>query len=422
MDISRQLNRVAVTGMGVVTPIGCSCDEFGQSLHLGRSGIATLTDRDCDRYHSCVAALCDEFHANRSQELAGARWLDRATLMALDAFFQAIEDSELDLIGGVPKNSALVLGTTLGGMNSGLKFYADLVRRNLLRIAKLRDFSPYSANDHIMACGSLNGTSLVLSSACAASSHAIGTAVDMIRSGRSEVAITGGFDTFNDLTFCGFGVLGLLSKDTVKPFDQHRSGLVLGEGAGIIILESFEHAHRRGAKILGEVLGFGMTSDAFHMTSPESDGAGAVRAMQAALKDADLRPKSIGYINAHGTATKKNDSIELTAMLQVFGRERLANIPVSSTKSMIGHTLGAAGALEFIATLLSLNAGYIHPTIGTSELESGVDIDIVANTSQYATVKYAMTNSFGFGGNNGSLVLGTAHSDQGVNLYKSAKI
>jgi 3-oxoacyl-[acyl-carrier-protein] synthase II len=295
-------------------------------------------------------------------------------------------------------------------MSSGLEFYRSHLK-GVTRAGRLLEFPPYSVNDHLMAEGGLHGTSLVFSTACAAGTHAIGAALDLIRSGQSDLVVTGGFDTFSELTFAGFGVLGLMSRDAVRPFDLNRSGLVLGEGAGILIVEERGRAIQRGASVLGELLGFGMTSDAYHMTAPESDGRGAARAMRLALQDANLAPEQIGYINAHGTATPKNDAAEAAAIQQVFG-SALAGIPVSSTKSMIGHTLGAAGALELIATLLALSQGFLPPTANFRDADPDCPLDVVAEGARPQRVAHALSNSFGFGGNNGCLIVEAAERGQ----------
>ena len=394
--------RGVVTGVGVVSPIACGAEAYAEALREGRSGIRRLPDKDPALYHSDLGAPATDFRPEAHFDRFELRRLDRASQMVLAAFREAMHMAGLERLPQA-NSASLVLGTTLGGMNSGLEFYRNHLQ-GVTRARQLLDFPPYAANDHVMAEGGLQGSSLVFSTACAAGTHAIGMALDLIRSGQSDIVVTGGFDTFSELTFAGFGVLGLMSQDAVRPFDLNRSGLVLGEGAGILIVEERQRAIARGAPVLGELCGFGITSDAYHMTAPESDGTGAARAMRLALEDADLTPEQIGYINAHGTATRKNDAAEAAAIQRVFGNA-LHGIAVSSTKSMIGHTLGAAGALELIATLLTLSRGFLPPTINFRDADPECPLDVVAEGARRCTVRHALSNSFGFGGNNGCLVV-----------------
>ncbi len=390
--------------MGAICSIAAHTQALGQALRNGDSGIRTLSDRDPSQYHSLQAATVPNAIAPRiNADNLLPEWSDRATRLGSMAFDEAIAQSGLPSARELSSRSALSVGTTLGGMCSGLRFYEDWIKRDVWRTRWLRDFSPYAMNDHLMARSGITGMSLVLSSACAASAHALGTAFDLIRTGRCDVVIAGGVDTFTDLTHAGFGVLGLLSQSDVKPFSRERTGLVLGEAAAFLVLESEHHALSRDAEPLGEMLGFGMTSDAFHMTSPEADGRGATEAMRMALACAEATPDDIVYINAHGTATQKNDATEVLAMEAVFGLDRMESLPVSSTKSMVGHTLGAAGALEAVASLVSLNEGFLPPTISTTAEDVEFNLDCVtASRTSSATV--AMSNSFGFGGNNASLI------------------
>jgi 3-oxoacyl-[acyl-carrier-protein] synthase II len=397
--------RGVITGVGVVSPIGCGADNYADALAEGRCGVRQLEDKTPELYHSNLAAPATDFHPQAYFTRAELRCLDRASQMVLAAFREAMQMAHLAPLA-TDNTASLVLGTTLGGMNSGLDFYKRHLE-GVFRARQLLDFPPYAANDHVMAEGRLHGSSLVLSNACAAGTHAIGVASDMIRSGQADVVVAGGFDTFSDLTFAGFGVLGLMSQDAVRPFDLNRSGLVLGEGAGILIVEERQRALERGAPVLGELCGFGITSDAHHMTAPESDGIGAARAMRLALHDAGLRPDQIGYINAHGTATRKNDAAEAAAIQQVFG-DSLHGIPVSSTKSMIGHTLGAAGALEIIATILMLGRGLLPATVNFLDADPECPLDVIPEGARRCEVRHALSNSFGFGGNNGCLIVEVA--------------
>lgn len=359
-------------------------------------------------YHSTLGARILDFDASGRPSPLQHRRPDRACQLAVIACDEAMAAAGFTPPLQAGSRAGLVLGTTLGGMNAGLDFYRQYLQGGV-EAEKLLDFPPHVANDYLASGWHVSGPSLVLSTACAASTHAIGFAADLIRSGQLDMAVTGGYDPFSDLTFAGFGVLGLLTTDAVRPFDQHRSGLVLGEGAGILILEAWDHAVRRGGTILAEMRGFGMTSDAFHMTAPEADGQGAARAMQQALADAGLTPADIDYINAHGTGTKKNDLAETTAIKKVFGA-RAYEIPVSSTKSMLGHTLGAAGAIELIATILAMHSDFLPPTINYQTPDPACDLDYVANRARPYVFDTALSNSFGFGGNNGCLVVSKVKS------------
>jgi 3-oxoacyl-[acyl-carrier-protein] synthase II len=400
--------RVAVTGIGTVTSIGSSTAAFAVALRQGKSGISSSSSLDPESFHSTLTGAVLDLDLRQRFSAHEQRRLDPITQLSLLACDEAVMMANLDKSDACLHRAAIVIGTTLGGMNSGLRFFRDRLRGRDSAIT-LRDFPLHAVNDHIATRWGMSGPSLVLSTACAASTHAIGMAMRMIRLGYVDCAITGGFDPFSELTHAGFGVLGLLTKDAVRPFDRNRSGLVLGEGAGFLFLEERNSALRRGRTILADLIGFGITSDAHHMTAPEASGDGAARAIKHALQDGGISASQIDYINAHGTGTRKNDLAEALAIRDVFGAAA-RRIPVSSTKSMIGHTLGAAGAIELIATILSMREGFLPPTINHRDTDPECDFDVVPNESRPAVIRTALSNSFGFGGNNGCIVVQRAEA------------
>jgi 3-oxoacyl-[acyl-carrier-protein] synthase II len=391
---------VVVTGLGVVNAVANSTAAFEDALRRGVSGVVSLPEFDSSRWHSSLAAPAVSFDPFLLLSRRDIRGADRTSRLALCAAAEAVSRSSLRRFGST---AAVVLGTTLGGMNAGVKFYGALTDGHV-RVRCLHDFPMHSAADRIAAHWGVSGPVVAVSTACAAGTHAVGLATDMIRGGLVDAAIAGGVDPLSQFTHAGFGVLGLLTSDAVRPFDLNRSGLVLGEGAGFVVLEAAECAAKRNATVLAEIAGFGITSDAHHMTAPEADGEGAARAITLALHDAELHPSEVDYINAHGTGTRKNDAAEAKAIMRALG-PAARKVPVSSTKSMIGHTLGAAGAIELIATILAMRGRFLPPTINFRTADSDCLLDCVPNESRVATVRVALSNSFGFGGNNGCIAV-----------------
>ncbi len=397
------MRRVAVTGIGVISAIGNKVEEFWQALEAGRSGIAPLeaVDRTLLRFPN-------------SAEVRGytpANYFDEKDLGLIDRFAQfgviaareAIAAAGIEWTPQLRESTAIITGTCVGGQTTEDEGFVNLYRNNIPRVNPFtipRTMGNAAASRISLETGVV-GPTYTISTACSSSNHAIGQAFWMVRSGAAEIAITGGSEAFFSLGFLkAWEAMRVVSPDTCRPFSKDRRGLILGEGAAMLVLESLEAARARGAQILGEIIGFGMSSDAFHITQPSPDGA--ARAMRAALSDAGIQPGQIGYINAHGTATQANDAAESTAIRKVFGShaDRLA---ISSTKSMHGHALGAAGAIEAAATLLALRNGILPPTANFNEPDPACDLDVIPNVARPSAVEFALSNSFAFGGLNAVL-------------------
>jgi nodulation protein E len=395
--------RVAVTGLGVISAIGHNSAEFWQSLQAGRSGIATLQAVD--------PALLRFSSGAEVRNYAPAQYFDEKELGLLDRFAQfgviaareAIAAAGVEWTQPLRESTAIVTGSCVGGQSTEDEGFVNLYRNNIPRVNPFtipRTMENAAASRISLETGVV-GPTYTISTACSSSNHAIGQAFWMVRSGAVAMAITGGSEAVFSLGFLkAWEAMRVVSPDTCRPFSKDRRGLILGEGAAMLVLEPLDAARARGASIMGEIVGFGMSSDAFHITQPSPDGA--ARAMRAALFDAGLEPNHIGYINAHGTATLANDAAETTAIRKVFlaHSDRLA---VSSTKSMHGHTLGAAGAIEAAATLLALQHGILPPTANFTEPDPACDLDVIPNAARPAAVEFALSNSFAFGGLNAVL-------------------
>jgi nodulation protein E len=399
------MNRVVITGIGVVSPVGCALDPFWSSLVEGRSGITPITIVPTERLTSKVAAQVLEFDSSQFDPKR-VGMLDRFSQFAVAAARAAVKDAQLTIDEELALDAAAIVGTGIGGQNTMDEQFHRLYAQNQLRahpftVPKLM---PNAAVSQISMDLGLKGPCYSVVSACASATHAIGQAFHMVRSGQAPIAITGGTEACLTVgTIKGWEALRVLASDTCRPFSKTRSGLVLGEGAAIMVLEPYERAKARGASIYAEVLGFGMTADAGDITSPDADGA--ARAMQAALRDAKANPDQVDYINAHGTGTTANDRTETAAIRKVFGAhaDRLA---VSSSKAVLGHSLGAAGALELVATALTVKHHLVPPTANYEETDPECDLDVVPNVAREAPVRLAMSNSFAFGGLNAVLVVG----------------
>lgn len=391
--------RVAITGIGVISAIGQSRDGFWESLKTGRSGIELIEQVDTSPLKFHKGAEVKEFSWGDERDKA---LYDRFALMAGAATEQAIGDSELP----PGEDVAVVTGSCLGGSQTEAASYRELyaenrTRFNPLTIPRIMENAPASL---ISTRWKLRGPSYAVASACSSSNHAIGQAFWMVRNGLVRAAVAGGSDaTFTLGLLRAWEALRVVSPDTCRPFSKNRSGMILGEGAAILVLESMDAAKARGAKIWAEICGFGMSSDAHHITQPS--GEGAARAMAAALADGGIASEAVGYINAHGTGTTVNDPTECQAIQTVFGKHTPA---ITSTKSMHGHTLGAAGAIEAAATALALHHGVLPPTINFQEPDPECSGDIVINAARDASVEYALSNSFAFGGLNAALVFRSA--------------
>lgn len=403
--------RVVVTGMGAITPIGLSVDEFWDSIKQGKTGFDTITKFDASEYKCHLAAEVKGFEGKNYMDFKAAKRMELFCQYAVAATKEAIEDAGLDM----EKEDAYKVGVSVG---SGIGSLQAMEREH----SKLLEKGPNKVNPLLvplmicnMAAGNvsiqygLKGKSINVVTACATGTNSIGEAFRAIQYGEADVMIAGGTEgSVTPIGVAGFAALTALtsSDDPARcsiPFDKERSGFVMGEGSGIVVLEELEHAKKRGAKIYAEVAGYGCTSDAYHITSPAEDGSGAAKAMEFAMEDAGVSPKEITYINAHGTSTHHNDLFETRAIKLAFG-EHAENIKINSTKSMIGHLLGAAGAVEFVTCVKELEEGYIHPTVGYKVPDEECDLDYCkeAVTGEF---EYAMSNSLGFGGHNACILI-----------------
>jgi len=406
------VRRVVITGLGAITPLGQTVKETWENLVRGKSGVGYIDRFDTSNLPVKIAAQIRNFDPLKrlSQKEAGVpiKKLDLFSIYALWAAEEAIEDSALLKGSFDPDRVGVIIASGIGGVET-------LEREIIVGYTKGYDrISPYLIPMMIpdMASGLIaikyrfKGPNYCTISACASSAHAIGDAFRLIRYGDADVMIVGGSEApIIPTAVAGFSSMKALStrneepEKASRPFDRDRDGFVMGEGAAVLVLEEYEHAMRRGAKIYAELVGYGATADAYHITAPCVDGEGAVKCMLRALEDAKLSPDEVDYINAHGTSTKLNDAVETLAIKKVFG-ERAYKIPVSSTKSMIGHLLGAAGAIEALATIMTIHTGIIHPTINYENPDPECDLDYVPNEARKKEVNVAISNSFGFGGHN----------------------
>jgi len=399
-----QRRRVVITGLGVVSPLGCELETYQNALIKGEDGVRELPPRQAERFGMSKACLVRDFKVSNEIEPSALRRLDLASQYVLTATGHAIQDAGWSGEWMRSRCGAVSMGTTLGGMLSGESYLQDRVNGRK-HPGKLVDFLSSAASDQISIHYGIHGPNMTVSTACSSSLQSVGFAFDLVRSGVAQFALTGGHDTMAQLTVSGFRSMRRVTKDKIRPFDRNRSGFLLGEGCGILTLEDFEMAQVRGARIYGEILGYGASTDGYHMTAPDPDGAGAARSMTAALQDASFEPEAIDYINAQGTATPHNDRSETRAVRTVFG-DYANQCPISSIKGMIGHTLGAAGVLELIGTMLCGRAGYAPPTLNYETPDPDCDLDYVPNKARRGVFRRVLCNSFGFGGNNASIVMG----------------
>jgi 3-oxoacyl-[acyl-carrier-protein] synthase II len=399
--------RVVVTGLGIITAHGVGYDANLTSMRQGRDSIGAINAFDASAYRGVKGGEATGFTGDRTLKRLRKKRLDRSSLFLLTAFDEALAMAGLD---GINEPMYMALGTTLGGMLSGQRYHSMGLAKGFERAkaSLLTDYLAHSQAANLMEEYGLSGQTRTFSDACASGTNAIGSAYEKIRNGAFDVALAGGYDTMCEFTFAGFNSLQAVTPTRCRPFDKARDGLVLGEGAGLLILEDAEHAAARGAEVLGEVIGYGASSDAFHSTRPDPEAKGAVAAIRTALASAGLTPSDIDYINAHGTATPYNDLMEARAIAEVFGTNGRASVPVSSIKSMIGHLLGASGAVEAIVTLMALKEGFIPPNINCEEVDPECPVNISTQPDCQATLKRAVSNSFGFGGANAALVLAGA--------------
>jgi len=385
--------RVAIVADGIVSPLGFGLTETLQSLQQGRDCVTPVSTFSVEKTRCKTAAQIDDgrllSNANRRRR---ERRLHRASYMVMTALAELLEHApDFD-------PEIAIVGTTSGGMSFGENFYRALENGGACSAALIANYPPQKQIVDAMEKFGINVPAQVIANACASGTNAIGHAFNAIRIGRYQRILAGGYDALSELVFVGFDSLQAATPEKCRPFDSNRSGMVLGEGAALFALEEFESARRRGTEILGEIIGYGISTDNHHLTQPNPDGSGPRRAMEQALAQAELEPKQVGYINAHGTATVLNDTAEGKAIMELFGE-----VPVSSTKSMMGHSLGAAGAIEAVVSLLALQHQFLPPNINFREAE--LSLNIVANQPRDAQFDCAVSNSFGFGGTNATIVL-----------------
>ena len=403
--------RVVVTGMGTVTPVGLNVASTWDALTSGKSGIARITRFDPAPYETQIAGELKGFDATAYMDRKDVRRTDRFTHYAVAAARQALADAKLDTVPD-PERVGTAIATGVGGLETLIDGILLMERRDPSRLSPflVPMLMANAASAQVSMQFGLKGPSLTHVSACASSSHAIGEGGDIIRRGQADVMVVGGSEAaVLALGIAAFSSMHATSRrndapeSASRPFDKDRDGFVLSEGAAVVVLEELGHARARGARSYGELVGYGATADAYHITAPSPEGEGNARAMRMALAEAGLRPEQIDYINAHGTSTQPNDREETAAIKQVFG-DHAARLMVSSTKSMTGHLLGAAGALEAIVCLLAIRDGCIPPTINYTTPDPGLDLDYVPNTARARAITTALSNSMGFGGHNASLI------------------
>ncbi|MEN2776261.1 beta-ketoacyl-ACP synthase II [Acetivibrio clariflavus] len=404
--------RVVITGMGVVSSLGIGVDNFWNSIREGKNGISSVTKIDVSNMNCKVAAEIKEFDATQFIDKKEAKRMDKYSQYAISAAKMAVDASGLDLEKIDKYRFGVIVGSGIGGIETFEEQFRVFLEKGPGRVSPF--FIPMMIAN--MASGLLamqfgaKGFNECVVTACATSTNAIGDAFKVIQRGDADIMITGGAEaSITPASFAGFCSMKAMSTNedpscACRPFDADRDGFVMGEGSGILILEELEHAKARGANIIAEIVGYGCTNDAYHMTAPAPEGEGGARCMKMALNDAGIKPEDIQYINAHGTSTEYNDKFETAAIKTVFG-EHAKKLAVSSTKSMTGHLLGAAGAVEAIITALSIKDGFLPPTINYKTPDPECDLDYVPNKGRNADINYALSNSFGFGGHNATIVL-----------------
>jgi len=405
--------RVVITGYGVISPIGIGIDDFWNSLASGKSGISKVSSFDASQFSTQICAEVKNFQPEKYIDKKKIRKMDRFSQLAFATAKIAIEDAKLDIKKEDPFRVGVIVGSGIGGLSTVAAEHKVLLEKGPRRV------SPFMipmlitniAAGEIAIAYNIQGPNYSLSSACATSNHTVGDALRLIHYGDADVIIAGGSEAavtpLGLAGFCSARALSTRNDDpehASRPFDKERDGFVMGEGAGIVILESLDHALSRGASIRAELIGYGATNDAYHITAPSPDGKSAARAISNALADGGVKPQEVDYINAHGTSTPLNDKVETLAIKKVFG-DYAYKIPVSSNKSMIGHLLGAAGVVELIATILSMEKEMVPPTINYEFPDPECDLDYVPNKARPKKINIALSNSLGFGGHNATLVV-----------------
>lgn len=404
--------RVVVTGMGAITPIGNNVEAFWNGLKEKKVGIGEITYFDTTDYKAKLAAEVKDFAAKDYMDVKAAKRMEPFSQFAVAAAKEALEDSGLDMSKEDPFMTGVSIGSGIGSLQAVERDHKKLLDRGPSRVNPLlvpMMISNMAAGNVAIQFG-LKGKCINVVTACATGTHSIGEAFRSIQYGEADVMLAGGTEaSITPIGVAGFTALTALStaSDPLRasiPFDKDRSGFVMGEGAGVVVLEELEHAKARGAKILAEVVGYGATCDAYHITSPAEDGSGAARAMTNAIKDAGIAPEDIDYVNAHGTSTHHNDLFETKAIKLALG-DHAYKVKINSTKSMVGHLLGAAGGVEFITCVKSIEDGFVHATAGLETEDEGCDLNYMKGQGEETEVRYAISNSLGFGGHNASILL-----------------
>jgi 3-oxoacyl-[acyl-carrier-protein] synthase II len=405
--------RVVVTGLGCISPLGNDVQTTWENILAGKSGVGPITHYDASEYKTKFAAEVKGFNASQLFGNREARRMDRYTQLAVATTFRAVEDAGLKISDENRDRIGVIIGTGIGGLETLFEQMQIFIDRGPLRVSPflVPMMLPDSAAGMVAINLGVRGPNLAVVTACATGTNALGEAAEVIRRGQADVMLAGGSEaSIIPIAMAGLGVMTALStfnedpQRASRPFDLNRDGFVMGEGAAVLVLESLENARSRGARILAELTGYGATNDAYHISAPAENGAGAALCMQMALDDAQLKIDEIGYINAHGTSTQLNDKSETAAIKTVFG-ETAYQIPVSSTKSMTGHLLGASGALEALFCVKALQDCVLPPTINYETPDPECDLDYVPNQSRPAKVQNIMSNSFGFGGHNATIIL-----------------
>jgi len=405
--------RVVVSGLGCISPLGNDIQTLWKSISQGISGVGAITHFDASEHKSRIAAEVKNFDAAALFGNREARKMDRYTQFALAAAQQALDQAQLTINDSIRDRIGVVIGTGIGGLHTLIEQYEVFKEKGPNRVSPflVPMMLPDSAGSMVAIHYGLRGPNMAVITACATGNNAIGEATEMIRRGQADVMLAGGSEAaILPVAMAGMSVMGALStrnddpQRASRPFDFYRDGFVMGEGAAVLVLEELEFAKRRGATILAEISGYGHTNDAYHVSAPAENGYGAVLCMRQALQNANLSVNQIDYINAHGTSTPLNDKSETAAIKTVFGKKAY-QVPISSTKSMTGHLLGASGALEAVICVLVLEHQFIPPTINYETPDPECDLDYVPNQGRAATVRHILSNSFGFGGHNASIIL-----------------
>jgi 3-oxoacyl-[acyl-carrier-protein] synthase II len=395
--------RIAITGMGIYCSIGKNVEEFFQSLREGRNGIGPITLFDTSKYPSKIGAQIRDYHPEGFFGKKELKKLSRTDQFALIAAGEAVQVSGINAY--TSEEVGICLGAGAGGMFEAEAYHREVLLKGKSKASLLLPFIPSFTANRVARRFRFSGPMATITTACSSSATSIGYGADLIRSGKAKVVLCGGSDALSELTFGGFNSLRATDPSPCKPFDKKRAGMSLGEGAAILVLEGFDEAMKRGARICAEFLDYGIGGEAYHITAPEPTGMMEARIMERALEESGIKPSEVNYINAHGTGTSLNDKVETLSIKKVLG-EKAYSIPVSSIKSMVGHCLGSAGAIEAVASILSIVHGFVPPTINHQEGDEDCDLDYVPGKSREVNVKVVLSNSFAFGGNCTSLVFG----------------